>query len=189
MSTPQATRATGDQVAVPTTLLPALRAAARTTLSSTCQDVIDLEGQERRLSAATVALEDALGTLNALDAPGVTLPADTLEPLVAFAIRLQEPVGAEFAMRHTAEAFDELERRAHIARRLRMLQHELTTRPAVTAGHRDSMSEDGDAAAWTLIAEASGRALALPGLSDECRSDLEEMVVACLQAAGLGEVA
>lgn len=43
--------------------------------------------------------------------------------------------------------------------------------------------EDPDSAAWLALANTASQALTWPGLSDECRHDLECMVSACHRAA------
>lgn len=126
---------TGDpgDVDVPEHLVPALRGAAHDQLAGICRQVVEqFDNEDRHASpryiAAVVALEDRLRVVKSFGAShGLALPRDVLEALVAHAIRVQDLDAEQLSQRHTAEAFDELERRSHITRRLRVLQHELTT--------------------------------------------------------------
>jgi hypothetical protein len=134
MSTQHATRAPGDIVAVPEHLVPALRAAACERLADACRQVADRYDDEplgltRPFAAAVNDAEHFIEVVTRLSSgrAGIVMVPAQLEEVVAHALRMQDHDAEALAEEHTAEAFDELERRGHVTRRLRILQHDLTT--------------------------------------------------------------
>jgi hypothetical protein len=134
MSTQHATRVTGDIVAIPDHLLPALRQAALELAAPLCEEVAEAfygvtgDKSEDEQVAMRVKLEQLLATIRALNAKGTVALAGTLiAPIVGEAIMLQTDRIGDSAQATSAEAFDELERTAGLVRRLRIFDHDLRT--------------------------------------------------------------
>jgi hypothetical protein len=131
MSTQHATRATGDTVAIPEALLPALRYGALLLAAPLCEDLASSifgEEDEDHQTAVRVELEQLLATIRALGAKGtVALAGTVIAPIVSEAIMLQTERIAEAATAASADAFDEIERTSCLVRRLRTFEHELRT--------------------------------------------------------------